>query len=197
MNRLVKRRSFTFAGLAVLIAAIIPFVTVSQSEGDPTNGFIAFDIAEDGTRFVFDETPVHTDGLPDYGGEFTTQGYIYPAGTLSERDGVTTGVNPDGSPQFPDKVIGTWTCFGTHVGHGAHTRTGAWVATTQIFEIEGAMGRQTIVTSGMELVDLNVPVRRAIVGTTNMGNLNNSEQVQTMTGFNASNGVALKVSFGQ
>ena len=51
----------------------------------------AFDVAEDITRFVFAAAPVFDDGLPAYGNAFVTQGYIYPAGTLSNG---AEGVNP-------------------------------------------------------------------------------------------------------
>ena len=87
------------------------------------------DIAEDGTRFVIDETPVFDDGFPAYGNPFITQGYIYPAGTLTDSN----GVNPDGSPEFPDKVIGEWSCQGYFIADGAHTTKGSWVFTTQLF----------------------------------------------------------------
>ncbi|MDN5932138.1 MAG: hypothetical protein L0I24_13910 [Pseudonocardia sp.] len=56
-----------------------------------------------------------------------TQGYRCPEGTL---DG-TNGVNPDGTPDFPDQVIGEWLCRGYSIGDGAHTTDGAWVYTTQ------------------------------------------------------------------
>ena len=55
------------------------------------------DIAEDGTRFVIDEAPVFDDGFPAYGNPFITQGYIYPAGTLTDSN----GVNPDGIARVP------------------------------------------------------------------------------------------------
>src|SRR5262249_3667893 len=63
---------------------------------------IRFEVSENAKRFVFDETPLFDDGAPTYGNEFVTEGYIYPAGTLNG----TNGVNPDGSPEFPNKVIG-------------------------------------------------------------------------------------------
>ena len=69
---------------------------------------LQFDVAESGPRFVFDEAPILESGLPAYGNSFVTQGFIYPHGTL---DG-TNGVFADGSPEFPDKVIGEWTCRG-------------------------------------------------------------------------------------
>ena len=101
----------------------------SESDGGRHTRRVEVDIAEDGTRFVIDEAPVFDDGFPAYGNPFVTQGYIYPAGTLSESD----GVNPDGSPQYPDKVIGEWSCRGYFIADGAHTTEGSWVYTTQLF----------------------------------------------------------------
>src|SRR5262245_26233336 len=61
---------------------------------------IRLDVAENGTKFTPDETPVFPDGLPAYGAEFITEGYLYPEGTLKGAN----GANPDGSPEFPNKV---------------------------------------------------------------------------------------------
>lgn len=82
---------------------------------------IKFDIAEDATRFVFDEAPVDEGSkLPLYGNPFVTQGYIYPPGTL----GPSNGVLATGEPEFPELVIGEWTCRGWFVGDGALSTTG-------------------------------------------------------------------------
>ena len=85
--------------------------------------------------------------MPAYGNPFVTQGYVYPAGTLSEGNGV-----PDGSPEFPDKVIGEWSCEGFFIGDGAHTTEGAWVYTTQLFAFgdDPDTGAETIVVTGYE-----------------------------------------------
>ena len=80
-----------------------------------------FDVAEDHTRFAFAEKPVHESGMPAHGNPFVTQGYIYPVGTLA---GNVTGVLKDGSPAFPEKVLGTWTCDGWFVGEGGDATSG-------------------------------------------------------------------------
>src|SRR5262245_18379384 len=149
---------------------------------------IRFDVTENSKRFIFDETPLFPDGAPAYGNEFVTEGYIYPYGTLQG----TSGVNPDGSPQFADKVIGRWVCRGWHVGEGAKTVTGPWVITHQIYDFGNKPGRETIVTDGFELVDVNVAIRRAIVGGTGMFSEARGEAIQTMLGFNQLNGVNLR-----
>jgi hypothetical protein len=136
---------------------------VAGSRGKP--GTVAVDVAENGTKFVIDEAPVFPeDKMPAYGNPFLTQGYIYPAGTLNGSN----GVNPDGSPQFPDKVIGQWLCRGYFIGDGAHTKKGAWVYSTQLFAF-GAQpdsGDKTLVVVGYEGSEVDVPVIGAITGGT-------------------------------
>jgi outer membrane lipoprotein SlyB len=125
---------------------------------------LEIDVAEDGTRFVIDETPVFDDGFPAYGNSFITQGYIYPAGTLTDSN----GVNPDGSPEFPDKVIGEWSCQGYFIADGAHTTEGSWVFTTQLFAFgnNADTGRNTLVVTGYEGAEVGKIVTGAITGGT-------------------------------
>jgi hypothetical protein len=150
---------------------------------------IRFDVSENAKRFVFDETPVHDDGAPAYGNEFVTEGYIYPFGTLNG----TNGVNQDGGPEFPDRVIGIWTCRGWHVGEGAKTVSGPWVVTHQLFDLGGKPGQVTLTTDGVELVDIDAPVKRAVIGGTGPYAEARGEATQTMIGFNQLNGVNLRL----
>ena len=69
-------------------------------------------------------------------------------------------------PEFPDKVIGRWTCFGTYVEDGATTTTGKLVVTGQVFEFGSGAGRARITTAGFELADVDVVVDRSITGGT-------------------------------
>ena len=149
---------------------------------------LRLDIAENGKKFTPDETPAFPDGLPAYGAEFITEGYIYPGGTLSGAN----GVNPDGSPEFPNKVIGRWFCRGWHVGEGAHTTKGPWVVTHQLFDFGSQAGRSTIATDGFELPEENAPILRAITGGTGAHSLARGEARQVFLGFNQSNGVSLQ-----
>ena len=126
-TRLRAARFATVAGLASVVACGPAFA--STADTSPESQVLEVDIAEDGTRFVIDEAPVFDDGFPAHGNPFVTQGYIYPAGTLTDSN----GVNPDGTPEFPDKVIGEWSCSGYFIGDGAHATEGAWVYTTQLF----------------------------------------------------------------
>ncbi|ANM32454.1 hypothetical protein ABI59_23615 [Acidobacteria bacterium Mor1] len=152
----------------------------------------AFDVVEDAKRFVFDETPLDPQGLPGYGNEFVSEGYIYPAGTVVCDDEGCNGILPDGQPEFPELVIGRWTCWGTHVGQGATTPTGAWVATTQIYDFGPELGDNTMISNGYELVDLNKTIKRPLAGGTGQFAAANGTANQTMVGFNASGGVVLR-----
>ena len=123
---------------------------------------LAFEVAENGLAFTFDEAPVFEDGFPAHGNPFVTQGYIYPAGTLSDSHGVL----PDGSPEFPELVLGTWYCYGIHVNDGAHTESGVWVVATEVYEFGDVAGAETVITDGVEIADLDVLLTRPITGGT-------------------------------
>jgi hypothetical protein len=116
-----------------------------------------------------------------------SKGFIYPHGFLDTND----GVDPDGNPTAPDKVIGRWTCRGWHVGEGAATETGPWVITHQLFDLGEKPGSVTLATDGLELVDINVPIRRAIIGGTGPYANAGGEAIQTMLGFDELGGVKL------
>lgn len=150
---------------------------------------LRFDVSENAKRFIFDETPLHADGTPAYGNEFVTEGYIYPFGTLNG----TNGVNADGSPEFPDKVIGRWICRGWHTGEGAKTVTGPWVVTHQVYDLGVKPGQSMLVSDGLELVDINEPILRAISGGTGQFSQARGEMRQVMIGFNQLNGVNLRI----
>ncbi len=131
---------------------------LSIAAGAQADAPMAFDVAEDHTRIFMAEAPVHENGMPAYGNAFISQGYIYPAGTL-EAD--TTGVLPDGSPAFPDLVLGTWTCDGYFVGDGGNAESGVWVISRQVFAFDDG---DTIITQGTEIVDAGVENLRPITG---------------------------------
>lgn len=136
----------------------------------------AFDVAENHTRIFMASAPVHDDGMPAHGNAFISQGYIYPAGTLSAD---TSGVLKDGSPAFPDKVLGTWTCDGYFVGEGGNATTGVWVISRQVFDFaEG----DKIVTQGTEIVDTGVENQRPITGATGDYANFDGHMVQTLLG---------------
>jgi hypothetical protein len=156
----------------------------------PRGRVIQVDVAEAGTRFVFDEAPVYEDGMPDYGNSFVTEGYLYPAGTLSESNGVL----PNGDPEFPELVIGTWTCRGWFIGEGAYTESGPWVITTQVYDMGEEVGSEMIITEGFELSDIGIEGQRAITGGTGHFNQARGTMSQTLIGFNETMGVNLQVT---
>ena len=149
---------------------------------------LKFDVAEDATRFIFDKVQVDEDGFPAYGNSFITQGYIYPVGTL---DG-TNGVMADGQPEFPENVIGTWTCRGRFIGNGFKTVSGPVVITTQLYDLGQKAGKKTLVSEGFELADIDKAVKRAITGGTGLYKNSGGEAIQRLLGFNASEGVNLR-----
>ncbi len=148
---------------------------------------VRFDMAEDHTRFAFAPAPVHADGLPAYGNPFVTQGYIYEAGTL---DGGGEGVNADGSPVFPDKVIGVWTCDGWYVADGAHTTTGTIIISRQVFQFDDD---SVIITQGAETADYGVAMPRVITG--GLGDYAGIDGVMYQTNLGMSEGFGVRAQF--
>lgn len=172
-------------GLLVLTAVAaggVSLAVASGGDGDRRGRTVEVDIAEDGTRFVIDETPVFDDGFPAYGNPFVTQGYIYEPGTLSASD----GVNPDGSPQYPDRVLGEWSCQGYFIADGAHTTEGAWVFTTQLFAFgdDADTGGETVVVTGYEGAEVGQMVTGAITGGTGRYAAARGDAEQELLGFN-------------
>lgn len=195
----MRRNTTRWIAVAAMTAVVVigASMAVAAGDGPPDDrpgrpAPFAVDVAEDGTRFVFDEAPVLDNGYPAYGNSFVTQGYIYPVDTLDE----TNGVLDDGSPEFPDDVIGEWTCWGYFVGEGADTTDGPWVITTQVFEFSGATtGESTIVTTGFETPAGAGPAFRAVTGGTGEWAGSGGEVVQLTLGHNASEGVNARFDF--
>lgn len=161
----LSRKRIVLAAVAALIVlgGATGGMLISTASGEATE-ILALDVAENGFRWVVDETPeLAENGMPQHGTEFITLGYLYPAGTL---DG-TNGVNPDGTPEFPDKVLGTWICRGWYLpGASAEPMAGPVVVTTQTFLFGDETGARTIVSDGIERMEVGVPFQRAITGGT-------------------------------
>ncbi len=180
---------------AVPLANTSPSLTSALvSNGDPSAEdakakVIQFDVAEDMNRFIFDKDVAYDDGLPADGSSFITRGYLYEYGTLTDGN----GVNPDGTPEFPDKVIGEWICQGYMINDAGHATGGVWVFSNQFFQFGDKPGAETIVTQGYELADIDVAIARAITGGTGKYKMARGESSQTMLGLNASEGVNLRV----
>lgn len=191
------------AGVLLTLGACTPVAPVAsttlgvvpayarEEAAAPDVEVLQFDVAEDMNRFIFDQDVAFDDGMPADGSSFITRGYLYEYGTL---DG-SNGVNLDGSPEFPDKVIGEWICQGYMINDAAHATGGVWVFSTQFFQIGDAAGAQTIVTQGYELADIDVAIARAITGGTGDYKTARGEAAQTLLGFNATEGVNVRVQF--
>jgi hypothetical protein len=152
-----------------------------------SDGVLRFETAEDHSRYIWDGNPPLSDGLPDHDSMYITQGYIYPSGTL---DG-TNGVRPDGSPEFPDKVLGQWTCYGWWVAAGERSETAPWVS-THIFSFGGEAGQAMLVTNGYDIDDLVVSLDRAVTGGAGLYAGARGVQSEVNLGFNASNGINVR-----
>jgi hypothetical protein len=163
-------------------AAMTAEEAISQIEGE--DGVLRFEVAEDASRFVWAGGPVLTDGLPADSTPYVTQGYLYPVGTLSNGNGVLA----DGSPEFPDKVLGHWSCYGWRLSAGVPDRTAPWV-TTHLFNFGDTWGEATLVSEGYSIDDLGIPLDRAIVGGTGPYVEARGVQRETNLGFNATEGM--------
>ncbi len=160
MSYMVHKLTQATAILAVVMAVVVLQLSSSAYAGET----IKFDVAEDPTRFVFDKSgPLYDDGKPKYGNAFVTQGYIYPYGTIKGDD---PGVDVNGKPLYPDKVLGEWTCYGYIIGEGAHAETGPFVISEQIYDFGEELGSKSLISNGYELADIGKPFLRAITGGT-------------------------------
>ena len=168
---------------AALPSTLSAAEAVDQITGD--DGVLRFDVAEDGKRFVWADKPVFDDGLPAHGNTYISTGYIYPDGTLSET---VDGVNVDGSPEFPDKVLGQWYCYGWYIGDGAHATEGPWVLSTQFYQFGSEWGEATLVSEGYVLSETGGTVDRAITGGTGPFATMRGEMADMSLGFNETEG---------
>lgn len=173
-----------FKTLIKSTAIALSFATFAHAEA-PT----AFDVAEDHTRIHMAAAPVHENGMPAHGNAFVSQGYIYPEGTLADG---AVGVLEDGSPAFPDLVLGTWTCDGYFVGEGGNATTGVWIISRQTFAFKDGA---TVVTQGTEIADVGQPNLRPVTGAT--GDFADIEGglIQTTLGFNDFWGLSATYAF--
>jgi hypothetical protein len=172
------------AAKAPAAVAILPADEATQLVTD-ADGVLRFDIAEDGTRFAWSGDPPLTDGLPAGAATYVTQGYIYPAGTLDGANGVLA----DGSPEFPNEVLGLWTCYGWWVGDAAHAgKTAPWV-TTHLFSFGPEWGEAMLVSEGYSIDQVEAPLARAIVGGTGTYAGATGVQSETNLGVNPSKGI--------
>ena len=160
------------------------------AQADSTTEVLKFDVAENMSKFIFDDAPVLDNGMPAYGNSFITEGYIYEYGTINGSNGIL----PNGDPEFPDKVIGRWVCRGwfSHED-GAAVETGEMVITTQVYNFGGQLGARTLVSEGYELIDIEQEILRAITGGTGEYAGVSGQASQQLLGLNSSEGVNLRL----
>jgi hypothetical protein len=151
------------------------------------DGVLRLETAEDHTRFVWAGNPPLTEGFPANDAAFVAQGYIYPAGTLKGTDGVLE----DGSPEYPDKVLGQWTCYGWWVGAGEAIETAPWVS-THVFNFGGEPGKAMLLTTGYDIDDLVIPIDRAVTGGSGPYAAARGVQTEVNVGYNTTNGINIK-----
>ena len=164
-------------------AAVTAEAAVAQVTSD--DGVIRFDVSENATNYTWAGAPELVDGFPTVGTPFVTYGYIYPAGTLTESNGVLE----DGSPEFPEKVIGHWSCYGWWIGDPAHAgQTPPWL-TTHLFNFGSDLGAAMLVSEGYSIDEMNVPLERAVVGGSGHFAGVSGTQIETNLGYNASGGI--------
>ena len=179
--------------LAMLIFSLPSHSTESTQKGSYARAWfgqtLQFEVAEDHTRFSFDEAPVFDDGGPKAGNAFVTHGYIYRKGIFNLY---SEGVDELGKPIRPDLVIGEWTCRGNFIADGINTKTGPWIISTQTFEFydrpgyhknqNREFGKRMVTTEGYELVDVNKIVKRAVTGGTGRYRTTKGEHKQISLG---------------
>ncbi len=169
---------------------------------------LAFEVAENGKRFAFDEAPIDQNGLPLYGNPLITQGLIYPSGTLKDEDGdgVFNGVifekdSQTGTeivkPEFPDKLLGLWICEGkVFAQEGFNITSGPTIFTMQLYDfkdVSGDFGKHSFLSTGLELIDVGKGIERAIMGGTGPFKTARGQITQTFFGTHVTEGFVLRL----
>ena len=80
------------------------------------------------------------------------------------------------------------------IGDGAHTETGPWVVSTQVYDFGEFDGDDIVITHGIETPDVGEEVQRAVIGGTGEHVGAVGTQIQVLEAFNASEGVNLSVT---
>ncbi|MCP3914238.1 MAG: hypothetical protein GY711_01645 [bacterium] len=141
---------------------------------------LELDMAMNGVSFSH-EGDLTASGVPAAGTPFIVQGYLYPAGTFDQY-GELSGVHSDGSPEFPNLVMGRWICSGWHLLDG-DAPTGPVVTTRQSFDFDlDVPGADMFTTEGVELADWNVSFERPITGGTGRFHGLSGQHTQTYVG---------------
>lgn len=183
------RRHLTASGCVLGLT-----LTATVVQADIRRETFTIDIAGDCNRFIT-EGKGHLDPElnPVFGDNFVQEGVIYEGGTFATYcpDTLDCGLDENGNPEFPDRVIGKWTCFGAFIGEGLETPEGAWIASTQVYEFDAeevasnvfTPGSHGLVSHGTERVDFE-PWLRAVTGGYGKFKRTTGQVEQVKVGFN-------------
>ncbi len=196
----VSRRLLGTTATVGLLGAVAVVGTMLVGSPAPAEAIgrtrLKVDVACDANTFRF-SGPADEDGNPAGGANFIVEGVIYKPGTFAEF-GNDRGLTPEGEPEFPDRVIGRWTCRGWFTNDGIATVTGPFVATTQLYDFDlSAPGAELLVSDGIELIDLDVPFLRAITGGTGRYRNARGNVEQVAVGANATGLFNFEFDFGR
>jgi hypothetical protein len=167
--------------------------TAAAAQATESNATFSVDVVADCNRFI-SQGVGHPHPGPVFGDYFMQEGLIYEGGTLAANcdGGDGCGLKEDGTAEFPEAVIGKWTCYGSFVGNGGATTEGVWLYSTQVYEFDVeqiepnvfAPGAHALVSVGPERIDLSVPFDRAVTGGSGKFRHARGQLQQTKIGFN-------------
>lgn len=197
----IARRGFLKLGtLGIGALGLSAAAVVSPNEAEAMRRVRRIDVACNANSIRIDgpqgPNPDNPEGDPGphpyYGASFVVQGVIYTEGTLRSSGFENSGLFADGTPEFPDNVIGQWTCRGWFTGDsndpargGIFTPTGPFVTTTQVYNLDTEnQGSTLIISDGIELIDLNVPFNRPVTGGSGIYRKARGQVTQTGIGAN-------------
>jgi hypothetical protein len=120
----------------------------------------SIDIAVDCNRYI------ENTAQPGMGSSFLQEGIIYRPGTLAAHcpNGNGCGINRDGTPEFPQAVIGKWRGWGSFVDAAAGAPP---LYSTQVYELmyengDTTPGEHSLVSQGLEWGSSDLPVKRMV-----------------------------------
>lgn len=176
----LARRAFLLTGsLGLPLAAATSLL--KPAAGHAGSAAMRVEIAVNGKTFVFTDNGAG----PTHGAPFIVMGLMFAEGTL-ESAGENNGLLEDGTAAIPENVVGNWLCKGWFIHEGLKAKSGPTVATTQVYDFSpDEPGRDTLVSEGIELKDVGVPVSRAVPGGTGKYATMRGQQRQTRIGTNA------------
>ena len=179
-------------GTAKTPAAAVSAFTADEAIEQITaaDGTLRFDVAENATLFAWSGDPELKDGVPGPPHRLRLPGLHLSRRHADQRQRRLA----DGSPEFPDKVLGQWSCWGWHVGAGAAAGAAPWL-TTHLVSFGGASGEATLVSEGYSIDDLAAVLERAITGGTGAFAGARGVQRETNLGFNATEGMNFRYEY--